>query len=80
MLPENRTSSSNVTAWDLAALALRRNRVDLMSKFDQVSGPHSEAIARLQRDFIEGNLDPAETIALAKVCMGVIDAAARVKE
>lgn len=71
----NRTSHLTGIEWNIATLALRQNRVALISQFNQVSGPHSQAIGRLQHDFIEENLDPAEMLNLAKVFQGVIDAA-----
>lgn len=62
-------------SWDVAALALRENRVDLIRRFNRVAGAPSPGVTRLQDEFIEGKLDPQEVVNFAKVCLGLIAAA-----
>lgn len=73
MLSSDRESNS----WDFATLALRPNRLDLIYKFNEILGAPSYEVARMQWDFLEGQMDPEETIAFAKVCLGLINAAAK---
>jgi hypothetical protein len=48
-----------------------------MNRFNQVCGVPSPAVAKLQQEFIDGVLEPEETVAFAKVCFGLVDAAER---
>lgn len=70
---ENKPGSKH-RSWDVAALALRENRVDLMRRFNRVAGAPSPAVVKLQEEFIDGKLGPKETVNFAKVCMGLIHA------
>jgi hypothetical protein len=70
-------SGRNRKSWDIAALALRENRVDLIRRFNRVAGAPSPAVLRLQEEFIAGKLEPKEFVDFAKVCLGLIAAAER---
>lgn len=76
MSSTNRTSSS----LDSAELSLRPNRLNLMNKFNLALGEPSYEIARLQYDFLEGQMVPDEALAFAQVCLGLLDAAESLRE
>lgn len=66
------------SSWYFATLALRSHRVDLMAKFNRILGVPSYEVARMQHDFLEGKMEPEETVAFAKVCLALIEAASKV--
>lgn len=74
-MSDEKNRSAPRRSWSIAALTLKGNRVDLMNQFNQICGAPSPAVDRLQQEFIDGVLEPAETVAFAKVCFGLVDAA-----
>lgn len=75
MKTEDKNSALRADSWELATLALRVNRIDLIKKFNLAIGAPSYNVAKMQHEFIKGEMEPAEAIAFAKVCLGLIDAA-----
>lgn len=73
-------SEPKANSWVLATLALRVNRIDLIQKFNLATGAPSYNVAKMQHEFIKGEMEPAETIAFAKVCLDLIDAAVRARK
>jgi len=70
--PEARFDQEATGPWDLAAYALKEHRVALVDSFNRVMGAPSVAMAIFQEEFTEERMDPAETLAFAKVCYGVL--------
>jgi hypothetical protein len=69
------TRRPQAESWDFAALVLRSNRADLMYEVNLATGAPSYAVSNMQHEFVEGRMEFNETVAFAKVCLGLVDAA-----
>lgn len=69
-----KTSAANDPS-EYTEFALKQNRVALIDHYNYLAGMPSDAMVRLQDEFINARMVEQETIAFVKVCLGLIAAA-----
>jgi hypothetical protein len=67
------------SAWLLKEYACVAKRTDLVERYNQVAGPPSMAVARVQNEFINDAMERQEIVAFVGVCEALIAASKKNK-
>jgi hypothetical protein len=62
------------SAWLMAEYAGQAKRIDLISRYNNAVGEPSPGVVRVQEDFLNNRMEPAEVVAFVGVCEKLIAA------